>query len=459
MNPFEKVPAKLPSMKGVESSVAGADRKELEDFVADAGAAVLQQNPLRARIMLKVIALTIASLLVWSYYAEVDELTRGEGKVISSRHLQILQSLDGGIVTEINAQEGQQVKEGQILLRLDQTRSVSNLRENQSQYFSLLAKAARLRALAEARPFVMPEKLARPEFRGLIDQERSLYLSRQSEIDASLSVVRQQLAQRQQELVEMKARHDQAKRSFELTSKELSLTKPMVASGAVSDVEIIRLERDVGRYLGERDQAAAQIQRIHAAISESERKAQEVQIEFRNRSRAELSETNAKLDALGEGSVELSDKVKQTTIKSPVNGTVQRLLVKTVGGVVQPGRDVIEIVPSEDTLLVEARVSPRDIAFLRPDQEALARLTAYDSAIYGGLEAKLEHISSDTVTDDKGNSFYVVRVRTKKPGLGPDLPIIPGMVAEVDIRTGKKSVMTYLLKPVLRARYYALTER
>src|SRR5205085_106697 len=153
-------------------------------------------------------------------------------------------------------------------------------------------------------------------------------------------------------------------------------------------------------------------------------------LEFRNRARSELSDTNAKLDALGEGSVELSDKVKQTTLKSPVNGTVQRLLVKTVGGVVQPGRDLIEIVPSEDTLLVEARVSPRDIAFLRPDQPALVRLTAYDFAIYGALEGTLEHISSDSVTDDKGNAFYVVRVKTRKPGLGPTLPIIPGMVAQ-----------------------------
>jgi adhesin transport system membrane fusion protein len=233
----------------------------------------------------------------------------------------------------------------------------------------------------------------------------------------------------------------------------------MVASGAVSDVEILRLERDVSRYRGERDQAAAQIQRILGAISESQSKALEVEREFRNRARSELSDTNAKLDALGEGSVALSDKVKQSVIRSPVKGTVQRLLVKTVGGVVQPGRDIVEVVPSEDTLLVEARVLPKDIAFLRPGQDALVRLTAYDFAIYGGLEATLEQISSDTVIDDKGNAFYVVRVRTRKSGLGPNLPIIPGMIAQADIRTGKKTVLSYLLKPILRGKYYALTER
>ncbi len=465
MSMFEKIPAKLPSMKLQAADQAGlardpAEQKELQDFVADADTALLQQDPLRARLILKVVVIGFLVLLLWAAYAEVDEITRGEGKVIPSRHLQVLQSLDGGIVTEILVQEGQDVTQDQILLRLDQTRFVSNLRENQSQYYSLLAKAARLRALSDGKAFVVPEELAKnKDMRQLIDAERDLYLSRQSELDAGLSVVRQQLAQRGQELVEARSRRDQATNAFELTSKELNLTKPMVASGAVSDVEILRLERDVSRYRGERDQAAAQIQRIQGAISESQSKALEVEREFRNRARSELSDTNAKLDALGEGSVALSDKVKQSVIRSPVKGTVQRLLVKTVGGVVQPGRDIVEVVPSEDTLLVEARVLPKDIAFLRPGQDALVRLTAYDYAIYGGLEATLENISSDTVIDDKGNAFYVVRVRTKKSGLGPNLPIIPGMIAQADIRTGKKTVLSYLLKPILRGKYYALTER
>lgn len=469
MNPFEKlsekIPAKLPSMKLQGADPAGLaknprDQKELQDFVADADTALLQQDPLRARMILKAVALVFLVLLLWAAIAEVDEITRGEGKVIPSRSLQVLQSLDGGIVTEILVQEGQEVTQGQVLLRLDQTRFVSNLRENQSQYYSLLAKAARLRALSDGKAFVVPQELAQnKDMRDLIEAERALYLSRQAELDATLSVVRQQLAQRNQELVEARARRDQAANGFELTSKELNLTKPMVASGAVSDVEILRLERDVSRYRGERDQAAAQIQRIQAAISESQSKALEVEREFRNRARSELSETTAKLDALGEGSVALSDKVKQSDIRSPVKGTVQRLLVKTVGGVVQPGRDIVEVVPSEDTLLIEARVLPKDIAFLRPGQDALVRLTAYDFAIYGGFEGTLEHISSDTVIDDKGNAFYVVRVRTRKANLGPNLPILPGMVAQADIMTGKKTVLSYLLKPILRGKYYALTER
>lgn len=465
MNPFDKIPAKLPSMRLQGPGQTGLakeprDQKELQDFVADADTALLQQDPLRARMIMKSVALVFLLLLLWAAIAEVDEITRGEGKVIPSRHLQVLQSLDGGIVTEILVQEGQEVAQGQILLRLDQTRFVSNLRESQSQYYSLLAKAARLRALSDGKAFVVPADLAKnKDMRDLVEAERALYLSRQSELDAGLSVVRQQLAQRNQELVEARARREQAANGFELTSKELNLTKPMVASGAVSDVEILRLERDVSRYRGERDQAAAQIQRIQAAISESHSKALEVEREFRNRARSELSETNAKLDALGEGSVALSDKVKQSVIRSPVKGTVQRLLVKTVGGVVQPGRDIVEVVPSEDTLLIEARVLPKDIAFLRPGQDALVRLTAYDYAVYGGFEGTLEHISSDTVIDDKGNAFYVVRVRTKKASLDPKLPILPGMIAQADIMTGKKTVLSYLLKPILRGKYYALTER
>ena len=465
MNPFDKIPAKLPSMKLQGAGQTGLakdpqDQKDLQDFVADADTALLQQDPLRARMILKLVTLLFLALLLWAAFAEVDEITRSEGKVIPSRHLQVLQSLDGGIVTEILVKEGQEVANDQVLLRLDQTRFVSNLRESQSQYYSLLAKAARLRALSDGGAFVAPGELVKnPDTRNLVEAERALYLSRQSELEAGLSVVRQQLAQRRQELVELTARRDQAASGFELTSKELNLTRPMVASGAVSDVEILRLERDVSRYRGDRDQAAAQIQRIHAAISESQSKAQEVEREFRNRARSELSETNAKLDALGEGSVALSDKVKQSVIRSPMKGTVQRLLVKTVGGVVQPGRDIVEIVPSEDTLLIEARVLPKDIAFLRPGQDALVRLTAYDYAIYGGFDGTLEHISSDTVIDDKGNAFYVVRVRTNKASLDPKLTIIPGMIAQADIMTGKKTVLSYLLKPILRGKYYALTER
>ncbi len=437
----------------------GEDTAADQDFDANANWAIAEQSPRGARIMVWISALAVLVLLVWASLATLHEVARGEGKVIPSRQVQVLQSLDGGMVSEIAVREGQAVKVGDLLLKVDPTRMVSSLRENQSQYLALLAKSARLQALAEGSSFVPPPKVvaAAPE---IVEQERRLYESRRAELDASIGVARQQSAQRSQELVSVRARREQAAQSYSLTAKELELTRPLAKSGAVSDVELLRLEREVARFRGERDSANSDIPRLESAIAESQRKIQEVDLTFRNIARSELSETNAKLSTLSEGSTALEDRVKQTDIRSPVNGTVKQLRVNTVGGVVQPGKDLVEIVPSDDALLLEARVLPRDIAFLHPGQKAMVKFTAYDFATYGGLEATLEHISADTVLDDKGNAFFLVRVRTLSTNLGPGkLPIIPGMVAEVDILTGEKSVLSYLLKPILRAKANALTER
>ncbi len=430
-----------------------------DDFEADANWAINEQTPRGARIAVWTAALFLLALIVWAALAPLDEVTRGEGKVIPSRQVQILQSLDGGIVKAILVSEGQQVKIGDVLLKIDPTRSVSTLNENRADYVSLQAKASRLRALAEGTPFVAPPD-AQSQTPDVVNQERYLYESKRSELDANIGIARQQLAQRGQELAEVKVRRDSAAQSLDLTQTELDKTRPLFKSGAVSEVDLLRLERDVARYKGDRDSASAQIPRIESAMAEAQRKIQEVELTFRNQARTELSDTMAKLSQLNESSVGLEDRVKQSDIRSPVNGTVKQLLINTVGGVVQPGKEVIEIVPSDDALLLEARVAPRDIAFLRPGQAALVKFTAYDFSIYGGLEATLEHIGADTITDEKGNAFYIVRVRTRTTELGKQkLPIIPGMVAEVDILTGKKSVLSYLLKPVLRAHANAVTER
>ena len=440
-------------------ALLGREAERDNDFDANADWAIAEQTPRGARVMVWLSVATVLVLLIWAALASLDEVTRGEGKVIPSRQIQVLQSLDGGIVSEILVREGQTVKVGDLLLKVDPTRMVSSLRENRSQYLALLAKAARLKALADGARFVPPEGMDK-EAPEIVEQERQLYESRRAELDATIGVARQQAAQRSQELVSVRARREQAAQSYTLTARELEMTRPLAKSGAVSDVELLRLERDVARYRGERDSANSDIPRIESAINEAMRKIQEVDLTFKNIARSELSETNAKLSALSEGSTALADRVKQTDIRSPVNGTVKQLRVNTVGGVVQPGKDLIELVPSDDALLLEARVLPRDIAFLRPGQKALVKFTAYDFATYGGLEATLEHISADSVVDDKGNAFFLVRVRTLSTNLGPQkLPIIPGMVAEVDILTGKKTVLAYLLKPILRARANALTER
>ena len=433
------------------------DRPEA-NFVADADYYMVYQEPLRARMLVRTLGVVVVVFIMLAAVIKVDEITRGEGRVIPSRQLQVLQSLDGGIVSEIAVQEGQVVEANQLLLQVDSTRFESSAREGQSQYSSLLAKAARLRALAEGTPFAPPVASIGGEPK-LIEEERRLYETKTSELDAQLSIARQQLTQRQQELAESRAKRDQAAQAYDLSAQELAVTKPLITSGAVSEVELLRLERDVGRFRGEREMATAQISRVQAAIAEATRKIQEVELNFRNDARKDLADTLGKLNALSETNVGLADKVKHSAIRSPVRGTVKRLLVNTVGGVVQPGKDIVEIVPLEDALLLEAKVLPKDIAFLRPGQRAIVKFTAYDFSIYGGLDAKLEQIGADSVIDEKGNTYYVVRVRTDKPSLGENLPIIPGMVAEVDIVTGQKSILAYLLKPVLRAKQAALTER
>lgn len=433
-------------------------QRETNDWAGEADWAQLQQEPLRARALLRSAAVLTLLLLLWAAFAQIDEVTRGEGKVVPTSQVQVIQTVDGGVVDEILVREGQVVEAGQLLLRVDPTRFQSNLGESRANQLALQAKALRLKALTRGSAFSPPADLAR-DAPDIVAHERRLYESRREEIAAQVSMAQNQLSQRQQELNEMHARKAQAQRGMELLQKELNATRPLVRTGAVSEVEILRLERDLARLRGDRDQASAQISRVQAAISEAQRKIEEVQLNSRNQMSAELSETMSKLSALNEGGRALADKVAKAEIKSPVRGTVKRLLVNTVGGVVQPGKEVLEIVPLDDALILEAQIAPKDIAFLRPGLEAVVKFTAYDFAIYGGLEAVVEGIGADSVVDQKGNAFYLVRLRTRKTSLGENLPIIPGMVVQVDILTGKKTVLSYLLKPVLRAKANALSER
>ena len=251
-------------------------------------------------------------------------------------------------------------------------------------------------------------------------------------------------------------------RSVDLAAQELSMNRPLAKEGIVPQVELIKLERQVNEMSGELENTRLLLPKQNSLLKEAILKRIDVALKFRVDSQKELEEKRSKLAQVTEGQVGLKDRVARTSVVSPVKGTIKTIKVNTVGGVVQPGMDLVEVVPLEDTLLVEAKVLPKDIAFLRPGLPAIVKITAYDFAIYGGLKGTLEHISADTIQDDKGNAFYLVRVRTEKSYLGDSkkpLPIIPGMMANVDIITGKKSVLDYLLKPILRARYTALHER
>ena len=428
------------------------------DFMADADRVIIEQEPLRARILLRALLASVLLFILWAGLVDIDEVTRGEGKVIPSQQLQVLQSLDGGIVSQILVKEGDTVNAGQILLQVDSTRFEASVKENRSEYLSLSAKAARLQAITEGKPF-NPPAAVQNEDPITVAQERQLYITANNEMQTQISIARQELEQRQQELSEAISKQAQSSQAYDSSLKELTVTKPLLNSGAVSEMDLLRLQRDVDRYRSERDIAGAQISRVRAAVNEANHKISEVELNFRNTASKDLSETMAKLNSLTQTSAGLTDKVKQSAIRSPVRGTVKRLLVNTVGGVVQPGRDIVEIVPLEGKLILEAKVLPRDIAFLRQGQKATVKFTAYDFSIYGGLDATLELIGADSVTDDHGNTFYTVRVSTTKTSLASNLPIIPGMVAEVDIITGRKSILSYLLKPVLRAKQAAMTER
>jgi adhesin transport system membrane fusion protein len=430
----------------------------LRSFEAQADAVMSRRRTARAQIIVRTATVVVLLLIVWAALAHVDEVTRGDAKVIPSRQLQLVQSFDGGVVSEILVREGQVVEQDQLLLKIDETRATSGVRESAAQGFALRARLARLRALAEGAAFLPPATTSDEEVR-TVGEERRLYESRLSELSTMLAINQQQLQQRQQELSEARARKSSAERSLDLGQQELAKTKPLLASGAVSEVDILRLERELSRARGESEQSGAQIAKVQAAIGEAQRKIQETEITFRNEARREMAEVLGKLNALNEGAVALADKVDKSQIRSPVRGRVQRLLANTVGGVVQPGKDIVEIVPLDDALVLEARVQPKDIAFIAPGQAATVKFSAYDFSIYGGMAAEVENISPDTVVDERGNAFYLVRVRTKGATFNDQLPIIPGMTAEVDILTGNKSVLSYLLKPVLKAKAYALRER
>ena len=404
------------------SADAAADAAGFRTFEQQAEVVMSRARTQRAQLIVRVALVVVLLLVLWACFAQVEEVTRGDGKVIPSKQLQVVQSLDGGVVSEILVQEGQVVEAGQLLLKIDETRATSGVRESAAQGFALRARGARLRALAEGAAFLPPPS-SNPEEQRIVDEERTLYETRRSELGTMIAINQQQLQQRQQELSEMRARKASAERGLDLGQQELNKTRPLLATGAVSEVDILRLERDVSRSRGEMEQSTAQIARVQAAIGEAQRKIQETELTFRNDARKDMADVMGKLNALNEGAVALADKVDKSQVKSPVRGRVQRLLANTVGGVVQPGKDIVEVVPLDDQLILEAKVQPRDIAFIHPGQDATVKFTAYDFSIYGGLVAKVENISPDTVVDEKGNAFYLVRVRTTQASFSEKLPV------------------------------------
>jgi len=424
--------------------------------------ALIEDAPRVVRLTIWGILLFFLCFVLWACFAPIDEVTRGEGKAIPSSKIQKVQNLEGGIVAEIFAKEGEVVEIGQPLLRLDETRFVSNVGETEAERVSMALRVERLSAEVEGRLLQIDEKL-RQAAPSQAASEESLYQSRRQQLNDELGGLQQQLVQRQQELREYGSKRAQYANSLQLLRQEIGMSEPLVAKGAVSPVEILRLRRSEVEIRGEMDATALAIPRAEAAIKEIQSKVEETRGKFRSDALTQLNEARTDLNKATATSKALDDRVNRTMVTSPVRGIVKQLLINTIGGVIQPGSDIVEIVPLDDTLVIEAKILPKDIAFLHPGQHATVKFTAYDYTIYGGLDATLEQIGVDTITDeDKKTTYYPIRLRTERSHLGSDakpLLIIPGMVATVDIKTGKKTIMSYLLKPIIKARDEALRER
>lgn len=424
--------------------------------------ALLDDSPRVVRITLWAILGFFIIMIAWASLAEIDEVTRGDGKAIPSSRLQKIQNLEGGIVAEVFVHEGEVVKAGAPLLRLDDTRFRSNAGEPEADRLALEARIQRLTAQLDGKETLTLSPDIVEKSPDIANGEMELFASVNKRIQSELSGLDEQLVQKKQELLDYQAKGEQYRRSLGLLQQEISMSEPLVAKGAISKVEVLRLRRSEVETRGQLESVTLSVPRAQAAIKEIESKMGETRGRYRSEALSQLNEARTELSKLTATGKAIEDRVNRTLVTSPVRGIVQQLMVNTIGGVIQPGNDLVEIVPLDDTLLIEAKIRQQDIAFLRPGQEAMVKFTAYDFTIYGGLKAKLEQISPDTVTDKDGKSFYVIRLRTEKNHLGSDekpLIIIPGMVASVDIITGKKTILAYLLKPILRARAEAFRER
>jgi adhesin transport system membrane fusion protein len=458
------VSAKVPEKKSLRQAVAayfGSDDELGDEPLPEVNKALIEDAPRVVRLTIWGLIAFVVFCLLWANFAVVDEVTRGDGKAIPSSRLQKIQNLEGGIVAELFVREGQIVNAGDPLLRLDDTRFASNVGETEADRLALLLRVERLSAEVQDRELVVADEV-REKAPRQADNEIQLFNSRKQQLLDEVAGLEEQLIQRQQELREFASKQGQFRNSLSLLRQEIRMSEPLVAEGAISQVEVLRLKRAEVEARGQLEATTLAIPRAESAIKEVERKIDETRGRFRSDALTQLNEARTELSKIQSTGKALEDRVNRTLVISPVRGIVKQLLVTTIGGVIQPGSDLVEIVPLGENLLVEARIRPQDIAFLHPGQEAVVKFTAYDYTIYGGLKAELEQIGADTVTDDDGNSFYVIKLRTNKSHLGSEerpLLIIPGMVASVDIITGKKSVLSYLLKPIIRARAEALRER
>ena len=417
-------------------------------------------------ILLGVILAVVIVFLIWSYYAVLDQITRGEGKVVPSSQTQVIQSLDGGTLAEMNVREGDIVDKDQILVVVENSTAKYSLSELKQRFYIATAAIARLQA--EINGEDDPDKIKFPkevltDAPEKVEQEKSQFMIRQSQLSSQQSTLRDQLNQREQEIQEIGTKISTSRSSLGFATQQVDILEPLVKAGAASRVDLLKARQEVQNYQSEVSNAQASLPRARSALQEAQSKMKESVATFKAEAAQELAKQQADLSTVTESMNEAQAKVGRTELRSPVKGTVKEIKTRTIGGVIQPAADIMEIVPIEENLLIEAQIRPQDRGFIAPNQPAKVKITAYDYSIYGGLDAQVEQISADAIENEKKELFFRVRLRTDRNFLlgkqGEQLPIIPGMTATVDILTGKKTVLEYLLKPILKARQTALTER
>lgn len=464
MNQLKAFLKKLRDNYALHAEQVQAKKQEESDlaFMADQNLNTVRGPNRKSHLILWFVITFLVIMFIWAKLAVVDEVTHAEGKVIPSQKIQVIENLEGGIVQAILVREGQIVDKNQILMHIDDTRFASEHKESQLQAATLQAQIARLTSEVEETAIIIPESL-KTNFPKIVDNELKLHAQRHDEVKTKLNTLQEIVVQKQQEVAELKSRKEKFSRSLTLVRKELNLTKPLVNEGAVSRVEVLRLERQANDLAGDLKEAELNIPKAQAALNEAQSRIDEFKMEMRTTDLDELNKAKSELAKLKEALNTLQDRVTRTSVRSPVRGIVKKLHINTVGGVIDPGMDILEIVPLDDTLLIEAKIKPKDIGFVKPGDKAKVKFTAYDFAIYGGLDGIVEHISADAIKEQEDEeSYYQIRVRTDKNSLGSEtepLVIIPGMQATVDILTGQKTILDYILKPILRGKERALTER
>ena len=447
------------------------DKKDADlEFVHNLYGHAYARSSYKANLVFYIIICFVVAVVIWASISEIDELARGEGKVIPSSKIQKVQNLDGGIISDILVKEGQYVSKGVILMKIDSTRYQASFEENKQEYISLLAIRERLQAEEQINPKKAIPKLKFPKEvlendTGYERLEMRLFRNRVKELKLAIKVLKNQYDQKMQELVEIKAKKKQLARSLKLIKEQRKTIRRLARAGIKSKFDVLTVEKEYNQAFGDLDAATLSIPRSKLAIKEAENKISEKIQNFRTEASAQLQITIASLKKFESKLVAGEDILAKTDILSPVNGIIKQINKNTIGGVVSSGMDLVEIVPDSNILLVEAKINPKDIAFINPKLKAIIKITAYDFAIYGGLEGEITDISADSIIDQESKdakSYYRIVVKTDKNYLernGVKLPIIPGMIASVDIVTGKKTILDFLLKPILKTKQNAFHER